>query len=227
MCGRFTLRAKLQAVTQAFELFEIPPLPELLARFNIAPTQQVLAIRAAEGTERREPVLLRWGLIPSWAKDTKIGNATINARAESVATKPAFRSAFKARRCLVVADGFYEWQKLGTKKQPYFIHRRDDQPFAFAGLWERWGPERLETCSIITLPANPFMQRLHERVPAILRPTEYDAWLDPKRRDPQSLAGLLLLPDSMEDFTADPVGTTVNSPRNDVPECITTIPTTS
>ena len=218
---------KLQAVAKAFELFEIPSLPELLPRYNIAPTQQVLAIRASEGTGRREPVLLRWGLVPSWAKDSKIASATINARGESVATKPAFRSAFKARRCLIVADGFYEWQKLGTKKQPYFIHRRDDFPFAFAGLWERWGPERLETCSIVTLPANPFMQRLHERMPAILRPSEFDAWLDPERRDPQSLAGLLLLPDSMEDFTADPVSTTVNSPRNDVPECIATIPATS
>ena len=145
-----------------------------------APTQQVLAVRAEQG--RRTAVLLRWGLVPSWAKDLKIGNATINARAESVATKPAFRSAFKTRRCLIVADGFYEWRKGGKTKQPYFIHRRDDEPFAFAGLWERWGADKLETCSIVTLPANEFMQPLHERMPAILQPSEYDTWLDPDMR---------------------------------------------
>ena len=108
-----------------------------------------------------EAVTFRWGLVPSWAKDLKIGNATINARSETVATKPAFRSAFKSRRCLIVADGFYEWQKLGKAKQPYFIHQRDNAPFAFAGLWERWGPDRLETCSIVTMPANAFMQPMH------------------------------------------------------------------
>jgi putative SOS response-associated peptidase YedK len=114
----------------------------------VAPTQQVLAIRAPEG--KREAALLRWGLIPAWAPDKGIGAKMINARAETVATKPAFRHAFTKRRCLIVSDGFYEWQKTGTKKQPFFIHRRDDEPFAFAGLWERWGPERLETCSIVT-----------------------------------------------------------------------------
>ena len=158
MCGRFTLRARQNAIAKAFELLDVPDLPP---RFNVAPTQQVLAIRAAEATGKREAVTFRWGLVPSWAKDLKICNATINARSETIATKPAFSSAFKSRRCLIVADGFYEWQKLGKAKQPYFIHQRDNALFAFAGLWERWGPDRLETCSIVTMPANAFMQPMH------------------------------------------------------------------
>jgi putative SOS response-associated peptidase YedK len=137
-----------------------------------------------------------------------------------VATKPAFKLAFAKRRCLIVSDGFYEWQKTGTKKQPFFIHRRDNEPFAFAGLWERWGPERLETCSIVTLPANDFMRPLHDRMPAVLPPSEYDAWLDPARQDPKTVEGLLLLPHAMDDFVAEPVSTIVNSPKNDVPACV-------
>jgi putative SOS response-associated peptidase YedK len=215
MCGRFTLRARLQKIAEAFAVENVPAIGP---RYNIAPTQQVLAIRANHGI--RTAALLRWGLVPSWAKDLKIGNATINARAESVATKPAFRAAFKARRCLIVADGFYEWRKGGKTKQPFFIHRRDDEPFAFAGLWERWGPDKLETCSIVTLPANEFMQPLHERMPAILQPSEYDTWLDAEIRDPQLLTGRALIPDTLEDFIAQPVSTTVNSPKNENAACI-------
>ena len=177
-------------------------------------------IRAAEDTGKREAALLRWGLVPSWAKDLKIGNSMINARAEGIATKPSFRSAFKSRRCLIVSDGFYEWQKTGTKKQPFFIHRRDDEPFAFASLWKRWGPDKLETCTIVTLPANAVMQPLHDRMPAVLPASEYDAWLDPAQRDPKTVEGLLLLPNSMEGFVAEPVSTIVNSPKNDVPACV-------
>ena len=158
MCGRFTLRAPASVVAEHFALFELPP---FTPRFNIAPTQPVPVIRLAPGTvpvfapaktglspsgasdstPRRELVFLRWGLIPSWAKDPSIGNRMINARAETVAEKPAFRTALRRRRCLLAADGFYEWQAAGRRKQPYFIRLRDDRPFAFAGLWEMWEGE--------------------------------------------------------------------------------------
>lgn len=220
MCGRFTIRARPQAIAETFGVAEVPT---LFPRYNVAPTQQVLAIRAAVETGMREPVLLRWGLIPSWAKDPSIGSRMINARAETVGTKPGFRQAFAKRRCLVVADGFYEWRKVGAKKQPYFMHRRDDRPFAFAGLWECWGQEKIETCTIVTMAANAFMQPLHERMPVILPEYEYGAWLDPTRRASTTFDGLTLLPDGMEDFVAEPVSTLVNSPKNEVPDCIRTI----
>ncbi|MFO0898004.1 MAG: SOS response-associated peptidase [Pirellulales bacterium] len=163
MCGRFTLRQV------PHEWVKQLALPIFSPRYNIAPTQQVLAIRQREGI--REAVELRWGLIPSWADDPKIGNRLINARAETVATKPAFRQAYKRRRCLILADGFYEWQKQGKTKQPYFIHRPDDQPFAFAGLWEWWKGNVLEiaSCTIITTEANELMRPLHDRMPVILQ----------------------------------------------------------
>jgi len=182
-------------------------------------------VRAAEGTGR-QLALARWGLIPSWAKDTKIGNQTINARRETVAEKPAFRSAFKKRRCLVVADGFYEWEKGAKVKQPYFIHRADDRPFAFAGLWESWhGPEKdsegtpLESCTIVTTTANDLMRPLHDRMPVILHPTDYDAWIDPGLADRERLESLIV-PYEGDEFVTTPDSTFVNNVRNQGPDCV-------
>ena len=152
MCGRITFRASGKDLATLFDLIEAPDL-ELEPRYNIAPTQPVLAVRQVANGSGRELVRLRWGLIPVWSKDLKIGYKLINARAETVASTPAFRSAFKGRRCLVAADGYYEWQQMGKAKQPYFFHRHDDRPFAFAGLWERWESpegELVESCTIVT-----------------------------------------------------------------------------
>lgn len=217
MCGRYTLRASPQQLREWFDLFREP---EWEPRYNIAPSQQVLAIRFDEHATPREPVLLTWGLIPSWADDVKIGNRMINARADTVAAKPAFRAAFKRRRCLIPADGFYEWQKVDGGKQPFHIRLRSGEPFAFAGLWERWnkGPEPIESCTIITTEANETMQDLHDRMPVILPKDAYDHWLDPQQ-DAVTLIGLLQ-PYASEPMTAVPVSKMVNNPRNDVPECL-------
>ena len=220
MCGRFTLRTPAHRLAEAFGVRELPNLPP---RYNIAPTQDVVAIRhAADGVGRRL-VLLRWGLIPSWAKDLAVGNRMINARAESVTQKPAFRAAFHRRRCLVAADGFYEWQKAQDgKKQPYHIRLKDDAPFAIAGLWERWHAptqEVVESCTLITTSANDLLMPIHDRMPVILPAADYDAWLDP---DPPSADELtaLLRPYPSDEMTASPVDRLVNDPRNDAPACI-------
>jgi putative SOS response-associated peptidase YedK len=219
MCGRFTLRARPQAVAEAFELLE---LPDLSPRYNIAPTQLIASVRFDADRGSRVLVRQRWGLIPSWADDPSIGNRMINARAETVATKPAFRKAFAARRCLIVADGFYEWQKTAEGKQPYFMHRRDDAPFAFAGLWERWGPERQESCTIITTTANATMRSLHDRMPVIVQPKDYGAWLDPACQGGEALAPILR-PAPEDLLVVEPVRPLANSPRNDIPECVVPI----
>jgi len=220
MCGRFTLRAPASVVAGQFALFELPP---LAPRFNIAPSQPIAVVRLGPGGAEppRELVWLRWGLVPSWAKDPAIGNRMINARAETAAEKPAFRAALKRRRCLVAADGFYEWQNRGSgrRKQPYFIHRKDDRPFAFAGLWESWeGADHsyLETCTLLTTSANDLMQPIHDRMPVILAPESYDTWLDVSSAD----AAPLLRPYPSEPLQADPVGTYVNRPGNEGPRCI-------
>jgi putative SOS response-associated peptidase YedK len=166
--------------------------------------------------------MLRWGLIPSWAKDPKIGNQCINAKAETVAEKPSFRSAFKKRRCLVIATGFYEWQVHGARKQPMWIGLRSQQPFAFAGLWEHWTPvegEPLETCTIITTEPNDLMAPIHNRIPVILAPTAYDQWLDPTFQHVEPLK-VLLRPYPSEELAAYPVSTLVNNPRHDAPQCL-------
>ena len=166
--------------------------------------------------------MLRWGLIPSWAKDPKIGNQCINAKAETVAEKPSFRAAFKKRRCLVVATGFYEWQVQGRTKQPMWIGLRSKRPFAFAGLWEHWTPaegEPLVTCTIITTEPNELMRPIHNRMPAILAPTSYDQWLDPAFQHIEPLKALLR-PYLSEELTAYPVSTLVNNPRHDAPQCL-------
>ena len=195
--------------------------PELTPRYNIAPTQEVAAVR--QGEQGRELSMLKWGLVPSWAKDPGIGARMINARAESVADKPSFRSAFKRRRCLILADGFYEWKKTGARtKQPYYIFLRDRQPFAFAGLWEHWkGPDggEMPSCTIITTGANELLSELHDRMPVILGEEEYDRWLDPKFDDAETLKSLLG-PYAALDMTCYPVSTIVNNARNETPECV-------
>ena len=219
MCGRFALYSDPFALAKRFQA---EALPALRPRYNVAPTQNIPIVRAEEG--KRRFALARWGLIPHWAKDTKIGYHTINARAETVAEKPAFRNAFKRRRCLIPADGFYEWQAIpGSKvKQPWFIVLRDREPMAFAGLWEQWRSpegEELESCSIIVTDANELMQPIHERMPVILAPGDWNAWLETDNKDAGGLQNLLK-PYSAEDMAAWPVSMKVNSPRNDVEECV-------
>jgi len=167
-------------------------------------------------------VLLKWGLIPSWAKDPAIGSRMINARADTVAEKPAFRDAFRRRRCLMVADGFYEWQKTNGKKQPYFIGMKDESPFAFAGLWECWadpfsGP--IESCALITTDANDIVRPIHDRMPVILEPQSYKKWLDPEVQETRELKELLT-PLSAEKMKTYPVSTLVNKVENNGPECV-------
>jgi putative SOS response-associated peptidase YedK len=192
-----------------------------MPRFNVAPTQNVAVVRLDSKQQGRELPHLRWGLIPSWADDPSIGSRMINARAETVAEKPAFRHAFKAKRCLVVADGFYEWQRMDGRKQPYFIHLKDDRPFAFAGLWERWtkGDELIESCTIITTGANELMQPIHDRMPVVIPKSAYDIWLDPTIKDPERLQPLLA-PYPSDEMVAYTVSTLVNSPKNDVEACV-------
>lgn len=220
MCGRFTLRTPAALIARYFNT-SAPQEWQLALRFNIAPTQQIATVRLTE-QKSRELAPLRWGLVPSWAKDIKIGNTLINARAETVAEKPAFRAAFKRRRCLIAADGYYEWKKPDSKtKQPYYIRRRDEQPFAFAGLWERWerGSARIESCTIITTDANALAREVHDRMPVILAPDKYDIWLDPEFQAYDFLQ-LLLVPFDSEELTTYPVSPIVNSPKNDNPDCI-------
>jgi putative SOS response-associated peptidase YedK len=219
MCGRFALYSAPFSLAKHFEA-EAPP--ELRPRYNVAPTQSIPIVREEDG--KRRFALARWGLIPHWAKDMDIGYHTINARAETVASKPAFRNAFRYRRCLILADGFYEWQVVpGSKtKQPWFIVLRDREPMAFAGLWERWRSQEgddLESCSIIVTDANELMRPIHDRMPVILAPEDWGAWLETEAKEAGGLQ-CLLKPYSAEGMTAWPVSTMVNSPRNDSVECV-------
>ena len=186
MCGRFTLRSSPQAVAEAFGLAAAL---DLLPRFNIAPGQPVAVVRHEPRAEGRELALLRWGLIPAWADDPSIGYRLADARSETAATKPSFRRAFRSRRCLVVADGFYEWQPANGRKQPFFVGLQGDRPFGLAGLWERWekGGEPVESCTILTTDANELMQPTHERMPVIIPPEKYRLWLDPRCQDTEGL----------------------------------------
>jgi putative SOS response-associated peptidase YedK len=178
MCGRYTLRAKLNNLLDQFAA-EMADQEGVHERYNIAPGQQVLAVRLVEGSEKREIVRLKWGLIPSWTKDAKL--AQINARADGIATKPMFRNAFKKRRCLILADGYYEWLRVGKSKQPYLYEVDHGKPFAIAGLWESWrsalDAAPLETCAIITTEANELARQIHDRMPVILHEDDYQAWL--------------------------------------------------
>ena len=212
MCGRYTLRSNLKQLAGLFHVGDVH-LPLFGPRYNIAPSQDVLAVRQPDG---REFVELKWGLVPSWAKDSKIGYRMINARCESIAEKPSFRSALKKRRCPIPADGFYEWKKIGAKtKQPYYVHLKEDQPFAFAGLWEHWkrDGEIIESCTIITTEANELMKPLHDRMPVILPAESYDEWLDPDNQEMEDLPKLLK-PYPPEEMDAYPISTYVNSPKN-------------
>lgn len=219
MCGRFTQTASPEVIAEQFTITN-PPL--FTPRYNIAPSQPIAAIRIDPDTATRTLVMLRWGLIPSWAKDPKIGNQCINAKAETVAEKPSFRSAFKKRRCLVIATGFYEWQVQGRAKQPIWIGLQSKRPFAFAGLWEQWKPpegEPLETCTIITTEPNDLMAPIHNRMPVILSPASYDQWLDLSFQQIEPLKALLR-PYPSEELTAYPVSTLVNNPRHDASQCL-------
>jgi putative SOS response-associated peptidase YedK len=219
MCGRFTLITPAEVVAEQFQLIEVP---SLSPRYNVAPTQPVAAVRPSPGNGGRELALLRWGLVPFWAKDPAIGSRMINARSETVAQKPAFRAAFRRRRCLVPADGFYEWQRQEQGKQPFYIRLGDEKPFAFAGLWEHWeGPDEttIDSCTVLTTEPNDLIRLLHNRMPVILAPSDYDLWLDPGVQEAELLQPLLR-PYPSENMIAYPISTWVNSPRNEGPQCI-------
>lgn len=218
MCGRFTLTVSPEQLQDQFGLAEPPP-ADLGPRYNIAPSQAVAVIT---NSPQRKLEIFQWGLIPSWAKDPKIGNKLINARAETLAEKPSFRTALKRRRCLVVADGFYEWKKEGSRKTPMYITLDDGRPFGFAGLWEIWQPpdgSLLKTCTIITTEPNALTGQIHNRMPAILPPEDYDAWLQPGEAPAETLLPLLR-PYDARHMKAVPVSTRVNRPEFDSPECV-------
>lgn len=218
MCGRFTLRISAPELAEVLGLVEVL---EFTPRFNVAPTQSVVTV-LGDGGERRA-AMMRWGLIPSWANDERIGSRMINARAETVAEKPSFRAAFKRRRCLIPADGFYEWKPLGgKKKQPHFIGLKNEQPFAFAGLWESWtSPDtgEITSCTIITTEANSLLADMHERMPVILNEATYDVWLGTEESEVDSLHPLLTTYPASEMRTYA-VSSLVNRPQNDEPACI-------
>lgn len=219
MCGRFTLTVDPAELRDAFPDTEFPP--KFAPRFNIAPTQPVLAI-PNDGRNRAD--FFVWGLIPSWAKDPSIGNRLINARGETLAEKPSFRGSYKYKRCLVLADGFYEWKaQPGTKaKIPHLIHMKDRQPFAFAGLWDEWhSPDGslIRSCTIVTTEPNELMTPIHNRMPVILPTHGYAQWIDPAVRTPDSLQALVK-PYPAEVMAAYPVSTLVNNPKNDLASCV-------
>ena len=217
MCGRYNLITDAQALV---EFFHVRNRLELKPRYNIAPSQEVPVVR--QSGAGRELALLRWGLIPPWAKDERFGCRTINARAETVAEKPAFRDAFRRRRCLIPATGFYEWRPSDGGKQPYNIRIGDGRLFAFAGLWERWRGEddrTVESCTIIVTNANRAVRPLHDRMPVILHPDDYGIWLDPGLRD-ASVLQPLLRPCPSNWITSYPVSRAVGNPANDGPECV-------
>lgn len=211
MCGRFTLRQPADRIVKEFQLTEAP---RIEARYNIAPTQNILAIR--HSPDGNEAVTLRWGLIPSWAKEASIGAKLINARSETVSEKPSFRGAFKRRRCVIPADGFYEWQRAGALKQPFYFKLKDDGLFGFAGLWDKWrapNGESLETCSILTTEANALLSKTHDRMPVMLHRDSYALWLDEDVRK-QELRAELLRPYPAAEMTAYAVSTAINSPQH-------------
>lgn len=225
MCGRFTSRTPAADLAEYFGVDEVVA-PEFGARFNVAPTDETYAVAtSADGTRRLGT--FRWGLVPFWAKDVKVGAKMINARAESLLEKSAFRRPFERRRCIVPADGFYEWERAEgrrTPKQPWYITRADGTPMAFAGLWEAWRPardaeERVRSCVIITGEPNEAVARLHDRMPVMLPATAWDAWLDADNHDVDALHALLV-PAPAADLVLVPVGTAVNDVRNDGPELV-------
>jgi putative SOS response-associated peptidase YedK len=216
MCGRYTLKTPVNVLAERFQLDEYPS--SLTPSYNIAPTQEVAAV--VQEDDRRKLELFHWGLIPSWAKDPAVGNRMINARAETVSGKPSFRTASKKRRCLIVADGFYEWQKSDNGKQPFYLRMKDSSLFAFAGLWESWDKgEEIRSCSIITTDANDLMNEIHHRMPVILPPENYGVWLDPDFDEKEALSELLR-PYPSEEMKAYAVSRRVNRPSNNEPSVI-------
>ena len=201
------------------DLFGLSEEPDLEPRYNIAPTQQIPVVLEDASNDGRTLEMMHWGLIPSWSKDPSIGARMINARAETVSEKPSYRSAFKRRRCLIVADGFYEWKKTDAGKQPYYLRLKDESPFGFAGLWESWsmdGGEELRSATIITTEPNEVTAKIHNRMPVILPPDLYDAWLEPDNDDQEELLSMLTSYPAKE-MEAYPVSKCVNRPANDEP----------
>jgi putative SOS response-associated peptidase YedK len=218
MCGRYALATDKETFSLTFPNFHVPE--SLPPRFNISPTQPVPVVA---NNRARDIELFHWGLIPYWAKDRVIGNKMINARAETLAEKPSFKHAFKRRRCLILTDGFYEWQRdPETKtKTPIHIRMKSRRPFAFAGLWETWKDEEgapLRSCTIITTEPNELMEKVHNRMPVILRGDDYEDWMSPDERTADSLQDLLI-PYEADEMMAYPVSTLVNSPVNELPDC--------
>jgi putative SOS response-associated peptidase YedK len=219
MCGRYRLSRRKQIVEEYFD--SVSGEEDWAPRFNIAPTQAVPVIRQNPKEPIRELSLVRWGLIPSWAKDPSVGATMINARSETASTKPAFRDALKSRRCLIPADGFYEWARTGKARQPYCFEVNEGKLFAFAGIWDRWNDasdETIETCSILTTTANAVTAAVHDRMPVILDPDGYDLWLDPGMRD-VSAASELLKPYDARLMRSYPISTRINHVANDDAEC--------
>jgi putative SOS response-associated peptidase YedK len=218
MCGRYFLHSDAEAMTR---LFGAMPMPRLAPRYNIAPTQPVPIVRAAGGGGR-EMVLVRWGLVPGWSKGPDSRYSMINARVETVAEKPAYRSALRYRRCLVPVDGFYEWRQAEGGKQPYVLRPRGNGPMALAGLWEHWqdaGGNELESCVILVGPANRQVAAIHDRMPVVIAPASFDIWLDPKRQSAGPVEALLAAQQPPE-YRIYPVARTVNSPSVDKPELL-------
>jgi len=234
MCGRFTLRTPATVMIKHFELDQRGgrQLPLFQPRYNIAPTQEIMVVREDAADRGRRADMLRWGMIPPWSKEGKpSGPPVINARSETLAEKPMFRNAVRRRRCLIPVDGFYEWQPAAggprAKKQPFFIHRPDDQPFAFAGLWESWSQGRggaepsltIESCAIVTTEANKTLSEVEERMPVVLAPGDYEMWLDAGIEDSAAIQHLLMACGE-DELIAEPVGTHVNKVAHDDPRCI-------
>lgn len=232
MCGRYAASRSPDDLAVEFEAVPADGQPALPADYNVAPTKDVYVVRHARerdaegrptGAGHREVRAVRWGLVPSWAKDPSVGNRMLNARVESLTEKPAFRTAARSRRCLVPADGWYEWAKRldAPAKQPYFITPEDGSVLAFAGLWEVWGQgeDRLYTCTVVTAPATGALTEIHERMPLVLPPDRWAAWLDPAREDVAELAGPTP-PEVVETLELRPIGTGVNNVKNNGPQLL-------
>lgn len=217
MCGRFVLTSRTDQIEQSFGVEDVP---SSVPRYNIAPTQDVLVIRQNGGGSRYAE-MLRWGLIPHWAKDPAIGHKMINARSETAHEKPSFRNPIRYHRCLIPASGFVEWSQENGSKQPWYIHRKDGELLAFAGIWDsrKDAEGTIESCSILTTSANALVAKIHDRMPVILSASEYDQWLDRQITEAQQLEALYA-PFPSDLLQAIPISTRINNPRHDSPDCL-------